>query len=315
MRPTDYHRDSSRVPTRNCPSCGDPIQHIDTCGPTDIRAQPCNCPISQFDAREVLGEPIPSDRRRLEVTTGVPNARGATNTTAVYVHRATSRDPAASDYIYVSFAQDGIYHLDVPAIYGSVEEWVETKVQNEFDGDHGEERLDELVPSERERTGDPIRVGRLYFNHVEETAIALELDADAFQHAHPDATDDGLRADGGRTLLQEWHALNGFQRDILRSILAVAATDQDTYGLAIKRELESRYGEEINHGRLYPNLNTLVQDGLLAKTRLDNRTNEYALTASATDLLDDALTEDAHLVDSTYYAEPVTEHTPAQGDD
>jgi DNA-binding PadR family transcriptional regulator len=67
--------------------------------------------------------------------------------------------------------------------------------------------------------------------------------------------------------------LTAFQQNIL-TILAEDAR----YGLAIKRELESYYGSEVNHGRLYPNLDDLVEMGLVEKSELDKRTNEYALT-------------------------------------
>ncbi|PSQ07920.1 PadR family transcriptional regulator [Halobacteriales archaeon QS_5_70_15] len=67
--------------------------------------------------------------------------------------------------------------------------------------------------------------------------------------------------------------LTAFQRNIL-TILA----DEARYGLAIKRELESYYDSEVNHGRLYPNLDDLVEMGLVEKSELDKRTNEYALT-------------------------------------
>lgn len=297
-----------------CPQCGDPIQYTVARGPGDVRAQPCGCRIGHATGAPE-NERVRTDGSGTPVRTSTAAERTGTDSTAVYVHRATSGSKV-SDYIYVSFAADGIYQLDAPAGMGSIEEWVERKVTHTFDGDHGEERLDDLVPAERDRTGPPIEVGTLYFNRVTHEASALELDEDAFDDGSADATDDGLRADGGQAqTLQEWHALTGFRRDILRSVLRIDDTDQDTYGLAIKRDLESRYGEEINHGRLYPNLNTLVEDDFLEKTRLDNRTNEYALTPSARDLLDAALTEDAHLVDSTYYAEPVTEYTPARGDD
>ena len=49
-------------------------------------------------------------------------------------------------------------------------------------------------------------------------------------------------------------------------------------GLEIKEELESYYVNEINHGRLYPNLDTLVEDELLEKSKADERTNTYTLT-------------------------------------
>jgi DNA-binding PadR family transcriptional regulator len=67
--------------------------------------------------------------------------------------------------------------------------------------------------------------------------------------------------------------LTAFQQNIL-TILAEDAR----YGLAIKRELETYYGSEVNHGRLYPNLDDLVEMGLVEKSELDKRTNEYALT-------------------------------------
>ncbi|MFD1589500.1 PadR family transcriptional regulator [Halorientalis brevis] len=69
-----------------------------------------------------------------------------------------------------------------------------------------------------------------------------------------------------------------FQREVLLAIATLETEGTDPYGLAIKRQLESVYDEEINHGRLYPNLDTLVTDGLVEKTALDKRTNEYSLT-------------------------------------
>jgi len=60
-------------------------------------------------------------------------------------------------------------------------------------------------------------------------------------------------------------------------ILTILSEDS-RYGLAIKRELEEYYGEKVNHGRLYPNLDKLVNKGLVEKSELDKRTNEYALT-------------------------------------
>ncbi|MFC7176096.1 PadR family transcriptional regulator [Halosegnis marinus] len=67
--------------------------------------------------------------------------------------------------------------------------------------------------------------------------------------------------------------LTAFQRNIL-TILA----EEARYGLAIKRELEEYYGTEVNHGRLYPNLDDLVELGLVEKSELDKRTNQYELT-------------------------------------
>jgi len=78
--------------------------------------------------------------------------------------------------------------------------------------------------------------------------------------------------------------LTAFQRNIL-TVLA----EQPRYGLAIKRELESYYGEEVNHGRLYPNLDDLVSKGFVEKSELDKRTNEYALTDDGIDAVLDGL--------------------------
>lgn len=68
--------------------------------------------------------------------------------------------------------------------------------------------------------------------------------------------------------------LTGFQRDLLY----VTAGLDEPHGLAIKDELEEYYEKEIHHGRLYPNLDTLVEKGLIEKSEKDRRTNLYSLT-------------------------------------
>jgi len=68
--------------------------------------------------------------------------------------------------------------------------------------------------------------------------------------------------------------LTGFQRDLL---YVIAGLDEP-HGLAIKDELEEYYESEIHHGRLYPNLDTLVDKGLVEKGEVDQRTNSYTLT-------------------------------------
>ena len=67
--------------------------------------------------------------------------------------------------------------------------------------------------------------------------------------------------------------LTAFQQNIL-----VILSEEPMYGLAIKRQLESYYGTEVNHGRLYPNLDDLVEMDLVEKSELDKRTNQYELT-------------------------------------
>ncbi|NHN49152.1 helix-turn-helix transcriptional regulator [Halostella sp. JP-L12] len=69
--------------------------------------------------------------------------------------------------------------------------------------------------------------------------------------------------------------LTGFQRDLLY----VIAGQEEPHGLAIKEEMESYYEKEVHHGRLYPNLDTLVDKGLVDKSEKDRRTNAYRLTS------------------------------------
>jgi DNA-binding PadR family transcriptional regulator len=78
--------------------------------------------------------------------------------------------------------------------------------------------------------------------------------------------------------------LTAFQQNIL-----VILAEEARYGLAIKRELEDYYDDEVNHGRLYPNLDDLVEMGLVEKSELDKRTNQYALTEEGYQALLDQL--------------------------
>lgn len=70
------------------------------------------------------------------------------------------------------------------------------------------------------------------------------------------------------------HDLTGFQRDLLYVVNGL----DEPHGLGIKEELEGYYDKEIHHGRLYPNLDTLVDKGLIEKSEKDRRTNIYTLT-------------------------------------
>lgn len=72
------------------------------------------------------------------------------------------------------------------------------------------------------------------------------------------------------------HDLTAFQRDVLY----VLAGLDEAYGLAIKAELEDYYEGDVNHGRLYPNLDSLVEAGLVEKRSRDDRTNVYSITDS-----------------------------------
>ena len=77
--------------------------------------------------------------------------------------------------------------------------------------------------------------------------------------------------------------MTAFQRDILR----VLDLENHQKGLSIKEKLSDYYGTEVNHGRLYPNLDDLVDAGFIDKSERDARTNDYALTDAGEKALSD----------------------------
>ena len=77
--------------------------------------------------------------------------------------------------------------------------------------------------------------------------------------------------------------LSGFQRDLL---YVIAGADQPS-GQDVKDEIEQYYSSEINHGRLYPNLDTVVNKDLVEKGQLDRRTNYYAITDEGEQAIED----------------------------
>ncbi|ELY57053.1 PadR family transcriptional regulator [Natronolimnohabitans innermongolicus] len=76
--------------------------------------------------------------------------------------------------------------------------------------------------------------------------------------------------------------LTGFQRDLL---YVIAGADQPS-GQEVKDEVEKYYNSEINHGRLYPNLDTLVNKELVEKGQLDRRTNYYAISDTGVEAIE-----------------------------
>ncbi|WP_135855169.1 helix-turn-helix domain-containing protein [Halorussus salinus] len=79
--------------------------------------------------------------------------------------------------------------------------------------------------------------------------------------------------------------LRAFERDLLFAVRALERQDSPPKGLAVKSYLDAEYPEEINHSRLYQNLDKHVERGLLEKAERDGRTNEYATTEQARTLL------------------------------
>lgn len=75
--------------------------------------------------------------------------------------------------------------------------------------------------------------------------------------------------------------LTSFQRDILYVVVG----KNDPSGQEIKTELQGAMGE-ITHGRLYPNLDTLVKKDYLEKGQIDRRTNFYRVTEKALESLE-----------------------------
>lgn len=81
--------------------------------------------------------------------------------------------------------------------------------------------------------------------------------------------------------------LSAFQVDMLAVCARLEASLSAVKGLAIKDGLEDIHGEDINHARLYPNLDELADEGLVEKRRkaIDNRTNAYRVTQAGFRLL------------------------------
>lgn len=71
------------------------------------------------------------------------------------------------------------------------------------------------------------------------------------------------------------HDLSAFQRDLM---FLLKNSDDEPHGLHLKEQLEEFYQTEIHHGRLYPNLDDLVDMGLVQKSSVDGRTNSYSVT-------------------------------------
>ena len=98
-----------------------------------------------------------------------------------------------------------------------------------------------------------------------------------------DATDG---KDSSQTLTDA--DLTGFQRDCL---LVLGRAGAPISGQDLKAGLETLYGEEVNYGRLYPNLDDLAEAGYIeiGRKAIDDRTNSYELEAKGEAALNDRL--------------------------
>lgn len=82
------------------------------------------------------------------------------------------------------------------------------------------------------------------------------------------------------------HDLTGFQRDLL---VAVADIEDSAIpsGQSVKeRVMAQGYDkDQVQNGRLYPNLDVLENKGLIEKGEIDNRTNSYEPTELGAEFL------------------------------
>lgn len=77
----------------------------------------------------------------------------------------------------------------------------------------------------------------------------------------------------------------GFQRDILCVLCGL----EEPKGMEIQSELESYYGSDVLHARVYQNLDSLAERGLVEKGERDERTNYYRITDAGREAVRDVI--------------------------
>lgn len=103
--------------------------------------------------------------------------------------------------------------------------------------------------------------------------------------------------------------LTRFQADLLRA----AAARETPNGQDLSRQLANEY-PGINPGRLYTNLNELVDAGLLARDEIDGRTNSFTLTDDGRAWLRMRHRQFADALDCDHDHEPAGVDQPADAD-
>jgi len=88
-----------------------------------------------------------------------------------------------------------------------------------------------------------------------------------------------VEADGG----VRWFDLTGFERDLIVEIYQM----EQPSGQGIRGRMEAEHGEVVTTGQLYPNLDDLVDYGLLNKGEQNRRTNYYEVTNDGRRLVED----------------------------
>lgn len=80
----------------------------------------------------------------------------------------------------------------------------------------------------------------------------------------------------------ELEDVSSFQQTLLFAIASL----KDPSGQEIKEYIRGRYTDrEAKHGRLYPNLDTLAELGLVERGQRNRRTNEYTITTEGIEYL------------------------------
>ena len=77
------------------------------------------------------------------------------------------------------------------------------------------------------------------------------------------------------------HDLTGFQRDLLFVVGGLEAGS----GKDIKQTIEETQDRKELAGRIYSNLDTLVEEGFVEKGEIDGRTNEYRITEHGKEMI------------------------------
>jgi DNA-binding PadR family transcriptional regulator len=132
--------------------------------------------------------------------------------------------------------------------------------------------------------------------------------ADSTDHAGED-----LESDGGVDV-SRYYQLTGFRRDLLKVLKDMEGTDTEPYGLGIQDDIQTWYGTDVNHGRVYDNLKALIEKSLVERERLDDRTNRYTLTPTGRRLLQAALTDPLHTTHHQH-TQPTDQPASAAGEE
>lgn len=95
------------------------------------------------------------------------------------------------------------------------------------------------------------------------------------------------------------HELTGFQRDLLFVLSGIGIST----GQQLKRELQRKLDQPILSGRIYDNLEVVIEKRYVHKSERDGRTNEYRITGRGQEVIQTRLDWERRQVDSELVAE------------